>query len=270
VFLATVLVSDNNATNPNTGGQPHMRRATTFLIGLFALSSSVFAQSSSYYAAIQKGAPTQIQAKQFKQMEETALKEYSKPESYEVLATSFGQTTEKVWALIYGEVFCNLSPDKDHISQMASSMFGWYDAALSVKGTSVSADLTENAEAPKKYPPFEPQFEMAFLMGAVPFGKDVKPLSIQKLSAIRKNQFSLLAKKTLPPNELIRWEQAIIAAGHFEAYNYWLFQGARPDEFSQWLAQHQPQFQAWLDWQNKNKFVISSPDFQRLYILAAH
>src|SRR5205823_6221377 len=130
-----------------------------------ALSSVALCQNSSYYKAIQKGAATQIQPKQFKEMEENALKEYSRPEPYELLATSFGHTTEKVWAVIYGEVFCNLSSDKGHISRMGSLMFEWYDKALSVQGTSVSANLTENAEASQKQPPFEPQFEMAFLMG---------------------------------------------------------------------------------------------------------
>jgi len=244
-----------------------MSRTAVCLFVFVTLSTGVSAQNSSYYKAIQKGAATQIQAKQFKQMEETALKEYSRPESYELLATSFGQTTEKVWALIYGEVFCGLSSDKDKINQMGSSMFAWYDSAFSVEGTSVSANFTENAEAPQKQLPFEPQFEMAFLMGAVPLGSDVKPLTIRKLSNIRKNQLSLMAQKKVTPNELIRWQQAIIAAGHFEAYNYWLFQNARPDEFSQWLGQHQPQFQAWLDWQTKNKFMVSSPDFQRLHMV---
>jgi len=246
-----------------------MNRTVVCLFVFLALSTVALCQSSSYYKAIQKGAPTQIQPKQFKEMEENALKEYSRPEPYELLATSFGNTTEKVWALIYGEVFCNMSSDKGHVSQVGSSMFAWYDKVLSVKGTSVSANLTESAEAPQKQPPFEPQFEMAFLMGAVPFGSDVKPLTINKLSNIRKNQLALLAQKKIAPNNLIRWQQAAITAGHFEAYNYWLFQSARPDEFSQWLAQHQTQFQAWLDWQNRNKFMVSSPDFQRLYIVRA-
>ncbi len=110
---------------------------------------------------------------------------------------------------------------------------------------------------------------MAFLMGAVPFGGNVKPPSIHILSDIRKNQLALLAQKKIASNGLIRWQQSVVAAGHFEAYNYWLFQSARPDEFSQWLAQHQTQFQAWLDWQSRNKFMPSSPDFQRLYIVRA-
>lgn len=244
-----------------------VKRTAICLFILLALSTATLCQSSSYYKAIQKSAPTQIQPKQFKEMEENALKNYSRTEPYELLATTFGNTTEKVWALIYGEVFCNLSSDKGHISQMGSSIFEWYDKVLSVKGASASANLTENAEAPQKQPPFEPQFEIAFLMGAVPLGSDAKPLTIHKLFSIRKNQLSILAQKKIVANELIRWQQTVTAADHFEAYNYWLFQSARPEEFSQWLAQHQAQFQSWLDWQSQNKFKISSPDFQRLFIV---
>lgn len=246
-----------------------MNRTVVCAFGLLVLSTVALCQDSSYYRAIQKNAHTQIQPKQFKEIEENALKEYSRPELYEVLATSFGNTTEKVWAVVYGEVFCNLSSDKSHVSQMGSLMFDWYDKAFSVKGDNVSVNLTENAEASKKQPPFEPQFEMAFLLGAAPLGSNVKPLSIQKLSDIRRNQLGLLAKKNIAVNDLTRWQQAVVTADHWEAYNYWLFQSARPDEFGQWVGLHQAQFQAWLDWQSQHKFTVFSPDFQRLYIVRA-
>lgn len=71
----------------------------------------------------------------------------------------------------------------------------------------------------------------------------------------------------LPTNELTRRQEAIIAAGHFDAYNYRLFRSAHPDEFDQWAREHQPQNQAWLDWQAKNKFSVQTPDFQRLYLI---
>jgi hypothetical protein len=61
--------------------------------------------------------------------------------------------------------------------------------------------------------------------------------------------------------------ETIIAAGHFDAYNYWLFQGARPDEFNQWAKEHQAKYQGWLDWLAKNKFMVQTPDFQRLYLV---
>jgi hypothetical protein len=244
-----------------------MTKALFCAVGFLALGIAAAAQDSSYYKAIQKGNSTQIQPNQFRQIERDALKDYSRPETYELLATSFENTTEKVWAVVYGEVFCNLSSDSDRTTRIGSFVFEWYDKSLSNKGDSLSVNLTENAEASQGQTPFESQFELSFLMGAAPLGGNLKPLSIQKLTGIRKNQLSLWAQKKLPLNELLRRQQAVMAAGHFEAYNYWLFQGARLDEFNQWLKQHQAQFQAWLDWQSKNKFTVQSPNLQRLHMI---
>jgi hypothetical protein len=143
-----------------------------------------------------------------------------------------------------------------------------YAKSLSTKnGGSLSINLTENAQASGKHPPFESQFEMAFLMGAVPLGSEASPLTIKKLISIRKNQLSLWKQKNLPETELIRRQEAILVAGNFDAYNYWLFQSARPDEFSQWMLDHQSESQSWRDWQDKNRFTVERPDLQRLYLL---
>ncbi len=115
----------------------------------FCIASS--AQDAAYYKAIQKGSSSnQVQPQQFKKMEENALKDYSLPEIYELLATSFGDTTERVWAVIYGEVYCNLSSDSGRVSQMGSLVYQWYDKSLSKKGNDLSVDFTENAQASQK------------------------------------------------------------------------------------------------------------------------
>lgn len=165
-------------------------------------------------------------------------------------------------------MFCNVSSDAARTNHMGSLVFEWYDKSLSKNGDNLSVNLTENAQAPQKQPPFEPQFELSFLLAAAPSGKTIPPLSIQKLSDIRKSQLSFWIQKKIALTDLARRQQAVMAAGHFEAYNYWLFQSARADEFADWLNQHQDQFQAWLDWQSKNKFTVQSPDFQRLYIVS--
>lgn len=90
-----------------------MTKAILSIITVLALCSALLAQDADYYKAIQKRSSTRVQPAQFKQMEENALKDFALPESYELLATSFGNTTEKVWAVIYGEVYCNLSPDPE-------------------------------------------------------------------------------------------------------------------------------------------------------------
>jgi hypothetical protein len=244
-----------------------MKKAPSYVSIVLALCVATVAQDSSYYKAIEKGAATPVQPNQFKQMEQDALKDYSRAENYEGLATAFGGSTEKVWAVIYGEVFANLSSDADRRNAIGSLVYESYEKSLSSDGGKLSVNLTENAQAAPGQSPFESHFEIAFLMAAAPFGNDLMPLSVQKLAQIRKNQLSLLNQKKLSSNELIRWQQTIIAAGHFDAYNYWLFQGARPDEFNQWTKEHQAQYQAWLDWRAKNKFVVQTPDFQRLYLI---
>ena len=169
--------------------------------------------------------------------------------------------------MIYGEVYCLLSTNADRISEMGSLVYKWYDQSLSKKGNNLSVNLTENAQALPNQAPFESQFEMSFLLAAAPLSNQLPPLSIKGLAGIRKTQLSFLTQKKSPSTELMREQQAIMAAGHFEAYNYWLFKAARQEEFDEWLKSHQSQFQAWLDWHRDNKFDIRSPDFQRLYML---
>ena len=164
-----------------------MTKNWTLIIALLALNSLSAAQDISYYKAIQKtSVPTQVAPAQFKEMEENALQNFSRPESYELLATSFGNTTEKIWAVIYGEVYCNLSSDSDHISQIGSLVYRWYEGSLSRQNNGLSADLTENAQSSPKRVPFESLFEQSFLIGAVSVKSDFPPLSIQRLTEIRK------------------------------------------------------------------------------------
>lgn len=244
-----------------------MAKTVLSIITVLALCSASFAQDAAYYKAIQKASSSKVRPAQFEEMEEKALKDYSQAGSYDVLAAAFGNTTEKVWAVIYGEIYCNLSSDSDRISQVGSLVYYWYEGSLSRQGNQLSANFTENAQSSPKQVPFESLFEQSFLMGAVGLKGDFPPLSIQKLIEIRKNQLSLWNQKKLPATALVRRQEAILSAGHFEAYNYWLFKGARADEFSEWIQNHQDQFQAWLGWQSKNKFEVQNPDFQRLYVL---
>jgi len=244
-----------------------MTKAILSIVTVLGLCSALLAQDADYYRAIQKRSSTRVQPAQFEQMEQNALTDFARPESYELLATSFGNTTEKVWAVIYGEVYCNLSPDPERVSRVGSLVYQWYEGSLSRQGNGLSISLTENAQSSQKQLPFESLFEQSFLMGAAGVKGTFPPLSIQTLIAIRKNQLSLWNQKKLPETELVRRQEAILSGGHFEAYNYWLFKGARAEEFSEWIKYHQDQFQAWLDWQSKNKFEVQTPDFQRLYLL---
>lgn len=73
-----------------------MTKTVLSIITVLGLCIASLAQDTDYYKAIQKRSSTRVQPAQFKQMEENALTDFSRPESYELLATAFGNTTEKV------------------------------------------------------------------------------------------------------------------------------------------------------------------------------
>jgi hypothetical protein len=68
--------------------------------------------------------------------------------------------------VIYGEVYCNLSPDAERVSHVGSLVYQWYEGSLSRQGNGLSVGLTENAQSSQKQLPFESLFEQSFLMGA--------------------------------------------------------------------------------------------------------
>jgi hypothetical protein len=227
------------------------------------------AKKNSYYEAIQEGAANPISGNEFKKIEKDALREFSRPESYDLLATTFGNTTEKVWAVVYAEVYCNLDPNSERSDQIGKLMQQWYEKALAMQGNQISVSLSKNAESNSsaKQPPFETSFEMSLLLGFAMFKGETNPLSISALIGARRGQLAMWSMRKLPQTELIRWQETVTAAGHFEAYNHWLFKGALPEEFTKWRTGHEAQYNAWLEWQKIHKFVVDKPDFQRLYIL---
>jgi hypothetical protein len=131
-----------------------MKKAAFGVSILLALCVATVAQDSSYYKAIEKGAATPVQPNQFKQMEKDALKDCSHAENYERLATAFGGSTEKVWAVIYGEVFCDLSSDADRRNAIGSLVYQAYEKSLSSNGGKLSVNMTENAQAAPGQAPF--------------------------------------------------------------------------------------------------------------------
>gem|GEM_PF-2569764 len=99
-------------------------------------------------------------------------------------------------------------------------------------------------------------------------------LSIQNESALNLASLSRIRKRFVEnyyekkynekfPNALFDYHQQLIGAGHFEAYNYWLFGYDNHEEFLHWKEKHEEEWAAFLAWRAlhplkidaQNKFV---------------
>ncbi len=108
---------------------------------------------------------------------------------------------------------------------------------------------------------------MAFLQGSIPFTIEgtLKPLTGAKLVRIREQQLKTLREKDVPANELLTRRWQVVAVGQLEAYTYWLFQAAHPQEFDAWNPANPSRFEAWQQWLFSHTFRPAKPDLHRLH-----
>ncbi|HEY4151218.1 MAG TPA: hypothetical protein VGM41_19910 [Chitinophagaceae bacterium] len=58
------------------------------------------------------------------------------------------------------------------------------------------------------------------------------------------------------PNVLFDYEQSIVKAGHFEAYNHWLLSKGDEDGFKAWYAQNNDKWAAFFKWYTDNRLLL--------------
>ena len=53
---------------------------------------------------------------------------------------------------------------------------------------------------------------------------------------------------------IFKYQQKVLEAGHWEAYNMWLLRKGNDDEFSDWINANEEKFNAFAEWYSKNNF----------------
>src|ERR1051326_9047811 len=187
------------------------------------------------------------------------------PSNYYHAAKYYLSSQDLVWGLIYGEIFMNLETNTKRTSEISKLLYSAYHDHITFKSdTSYSVDLTSNVidismltngkmTLPWPLIVYSPVFTMA-LIGE-------HSINLASLHRIRKNFVSLYyqnenGKKY--PNVLFEFQQKIIDAGHFEAYNYWLLQRGDPEAYEDWKKRHEDEWEKFKDWFNNADMGLSN------------
>lgn len=140
-------------------------------------------------------------------------------------------TTDKIWSLLYGEIFVNLESYTIRTAEIKNILFDGY------KKLFTDADLMKGFDAKKR-----PAFEKAYLtvMGtqssATATGITVEKL-IEVRSAFVKTWFEKFAASY--PYRLFDYQKQLLTGNMFEAYNQWLFGSAiKAEAYQQWIKDH--------------------------------
>jgi tetratricopeptide (TPR) repeat protein len=193
------------------------------------------------------------------------------PGNYRRAAELYAQSDRRALALVYGEMFRLLDPEQS--AKTAELMVAVYRAAVKPKAGAAKAGDPKAAGtnsawtvalSPRettvevgpggklKSPLFALPLAIELSIGPGLIEAHKKGISLATLHAARKGLVAAMAKPDGPFKDhtmpLLAWLVALDAAGHLEAYDYWLYGPAFPDEMRTWGKAHHLQVQAMTTW----------------------
>lgn len=176
----------------------------------------------------------------------------SYPGNYYHAATYYHYTKDKVWSLIYGEIFVNMEYLTDRATEVKRVLLSDYKEKLF---------LNKDNDADKKNSPFASAVLETFQKQASLTGKG---LTVETLTMIRTkfilDWFAKYGQKF--PFKLFEYQRQLIREGLFEAYNEWLF---GPVEnlaaFDQWTKTHAEDYKKFTNFQRNRVFKMPSGQF---------
>lgn len=189
---------------------------------------------------------------------------------YRAAQLYFGSDNAKVWGLVYAEAAILLAPDNSgRHADMGAAIRDCFVKNISIGHadgkTEAKVTLAKNRgilmeQSDECIIEFPGVYE-ACTLGAVTkmaVGGEEFTGSIRQLAELRKGiveaYFSAGQNYFGNAMYLLPFQKKIIDAGHWEAYNYFIFGEAFDDEFDAWYADNSAKFDDFVDWYNKAPF----------------
>ena len=170
-------------------------------------------------------------------------------------------SSEKIWGLLYGEIFLNLEPMTERSDEISELLYRTFRSGIRLAATNENRKLSfsersrmflllEDEQNTKL--PFQVLFDMNFAAGLGDYFEKMSIENIYKLKKAFINAWFEGKYNEQYENVLFTWQRKIIEAGHFEAYSYWLFNLGNPKEFDNWLRKNEIVFRKFIVWMGKN------------------
>lgn len=185
------------------------------------------------------------------------------PSNYYWAAKIYCNSSEKVWGVLYGEIFMNLERNSKRTIEISNLLFQTYKKAISITSdTSARVDFSKvlTMDVSKK---FMLPFSMIFgldMITSLGIKMDTS-ITISSLNYIRHNFIEIWYKQKRNkdfPNILFDYQKTINAKKHFEAYNHWIFMQGDLDEFSKWRSTHNKEWESFTKWFTTNGLDVSN------------
>lgn len=189
------------------------------------------------------------------------LKDPTYPSNYYQVTKLFFLSTEVVWGMMYGEIFMNIERTTERAQEISRLLYENYEAGIRF-GQKPTADFCNNTIVYSDSPLIGNRFPVHYdrnMELALQREHKIDPASLYRIRTNFLHNFSSKAKEF--NNVLFDYQKQIVAAGHFEAYTYWLLGYGNVNASSEWIKKHRSQWDSFLTWFEKNPINIDKTHF---------
>lgn len=199
--------------------------------------------------------------------EEGIQREPSFPSNYYHAARLFSGSTEKVWTMMYGEIFINLERNSARTVEISKLLYDTYQGALvwngdtslsitfSMQNTITTADTFKDGKP--RLPFGVGVYEMVLGAAAGMTGTQ----SLEKICKMREAALDIYYERDFwkgrPVNAVFDYQKRVANAGHLNAYNHWLLSQGSPARYTKWRDANKDELEKFLEWFRTNGLKMS-------------
>lgn len=161
----------------------------------------------------------------------------------------------KVWGLFYGEAMRVLEPNSSRSNEMAQYLGEAYQQFVTIKNDSSIGITLNSANASGT---IESQYELMLSLGIAAELTKNKDKGVTLAEIIHGRESAIAAAGTAQDGHIVSlldFQQKVKDAGHWEAYNYWLFSPAFENEAQEWLKDNEEKMDEFIEWYKSHPFM---------------
>ena len=163
-------------------------------------------------------------------------------------------TTDKIWSLIYGEIFVNLESYTIRTAEVKNILYDSY------KKLFANADLMKIYDA-KKNNAFEKAFLSTMNAQSALLATGINPEKlIEVRKAFLKTWFEAYASQF--PLRLFDYQKQLVSLKMFDAYNQWIFGSAiKPEDYQTWMQHNKESYDSFSNFQRGRVFKLPKAQY---------
>ena len=181
------------------------------------------------------------------------------PSNYYWAARLYYGSDDKVWGMLYGEIFINLERNSERTQEISKLLFDTYKSSISYPSPGkISVAFSKNTvvslDKDKISMPYSMVYEPVISLAVA--GETA--IDLNSLDRIRVNFLKFYDQKFNKdyPNALFSYQDQVLQSGNLEAYNHWLLSEGDVPAFNTWKIANSDKWDKFLNWFTANPIKL--------------